>query len=181
MPGAAQTQGRFNVAYPVVGSGRRRSTQPQIAGNTNRVRTVAVAKPPMTTVASGHCTSASVPVAITIGTKPSDATNAVISTGRKALHRSFEDGFIGGHAFLQSFADGRDQHQSIEHGNARHRDESDSGRHRERDATQEQREHTPLKGQPDGGRHTMAVSIALPRYGATAIRMKQIGTMMASR
>ena len=37
--------------------------------------------PPMTTVASGRCTSAPVPVAIAMGTKPSEATKAVISTG----------------------------------------------------------------------------------------------------
>ena len=36
----------------------------------------------MTTVASGRWTSAPVPVAIAIGIKPSDATSAVISTGR---------------------------------------------------------------------------------------------------
>lgn len=39
--------------------------------------------PPITTVASGRCTSAPVPVANAIGIKPSDATQAVINTGRK--------------------------------------------------------------------------------------------------
>lgn len=39
--------------------------------------------PPMTTVASGLCTSEPVPVANAMGTNPRDATNAVISTGRK--------------------------------------------------------------------------------------------------
>ena len=39
----------------------------------------------MTTVASGRCTSAPVPVASAIGTKPSDATSAVISTGRSRV------------------------------------------------------------------------------------------------
>jgi hypothetical protein len=34
----------------------------------------------MTTVSSGRCTSAPVPVEIAIGTKPSDATRAVIRT-----------------------------------------------------------------------------------------------------
>ena len=41
--------------------------------------------PPITTVASGRCTSAPVPVAKAIGRKPSDATNAVISTGRSRV------------------------------------------------------------------------------------------------
>ena len=36
----------------------------------------------MTTVAIGFCTSAPAPVATAIGTKPSDATSAVIATGR---------------------------------------------------------------------------------------------------
>ena len=36
----------------------------------------------MTTVASGFCTSAPAPVASAIGTKPSEATSAVITTGR---------------------------------------------------------------------------------------------------
>ena len=39
----------------------------------------------MTTVASGFCTSAPVPVAIAIGTNPSDATSAVITTGRNRV------------------------------------------------------------------------------------------------
>ena len=41
--------------------------------------------PPMTTVARGRCTSAPVPVASAIGTKPSEATSAVIKTGRKRV------------------------------------------------------------------------------------------------
>ena len=41
--------------------------------------------PPITTVASGRCTSAPVPVASAIGTKPSAATSAVISTGRRRV------------------------------------------------------------------------------------------------
>ncbi len=41
--------------------------------------------PPITTVATGRCTSAPVPVAMAIGTKPSDATSAVISTGRRRV------------------------------------------------------------------------------------------------
>ncbi len=36
----------------------------------------------MTTVANGFCTSAPVPVARAIGTKPSEATSAVMITGK---------------------------------------------------------------------------------------------------
>ena len=39
----------------------------------------------MTTVASGLCTSAPVPVASAMGTKPSEATSAVMSTGRSRV------------------------------------------------------------------------------------------------
>lgn len=37
----------------------------------------------MTTVASGRCTSAPAPEASAIGRNPTDATNAVVSTGRE--------------------------------------------------------------------------------------------------
>src|SRR3546814_11119919 len=44
---------------------------------------VAVMRPPITVIASGFCTSAPVPCAMAIGTKPNDGTIAVISTERK--------------------------------------------------------------------------------------------------
>ena len=50
-------------------------------GNTSKVSRVAVISPPITTVASGRCTSAPAPVLIAIGKKPSEATEAVINTG----------------------------------------------------------------------------------------------------
>ena len=40
---------------------------------------------PMTTVAKGRWTSAPAPVEMAIGTKPSEATNAVISLGRRRV------------------------------------------------------------------------------------------------
>ena len=42
------------------------------------MRMVDVRIPPMTTVASGRCTSAPGPVAMAIGTKPNEATSAVM-------------------------------------------------------------------------------------------------------
>ena len=42
--------------------------------------------PPMTTVASGRCTSAPVPVDRAIGTNPREATRAVMSTGRSLFN-----------------------------------------------------------------------------------------------
>ena len=44
--------------------------------------------PPMTTVASGRCTSAPAPVAIAMGTKPSEATSAVINTAKAGYFSS---------------------------------------------------------------------------------------------
>ena len=52
-------------------------------GSTMRVSNVAVSKPPITTVARGFCTSAPAPLLIAIGKKPSEATAAVMMTGRK--------------------------------------------------------------------------------------------------
>ena len=46
---------------------------------------VAEIRPPITTVASGFCTSAPEPVAIAIGTKPRLATSAVMTTGRRRI------------------------------------------------------------------------------------------------
>ena len=45
--------------------------------------------PPMTTVARGRCTSAPVPVAIAIGTKPSEATKAWAAAGLVDTDLSF--------------------------------------------------------------------------------------------
>ena len=52
------------------------------AGSTTSVSNVDETMPPMTTVASGRCTSAPMPVLIAIGRKPRLATSAVMITGR---------------------------------------------------------------------------------------------------
>ena len=49
------------------------------------VRKVASNKPPITTVASGRCTSAPSPLLNAIGKNPIDATKAVIKTGRNLI------------------------------------------------------------------------------------------------
>ena len=54
-------------------------------GKTNKVKKVAINKPPITTVANGLCTSAPSPVLSAIGKNPSEATDAVINTGRKRV------------------------------------------------------------------------------------------------
>ena len=56
-------------------------------GNTTKVNIVAVISPPITTVASGLCTSAPTLVEIAIGRNPSAAAEAVSKT---ALKRSFD-------------------------------------------------------------------------------------------
>jgi hypothetical protein len=64
------------------GSCRPRNAQSYSTGKRNSVRTVELNRPPITTDASGRCTSAPVEVARAIGMKPKLATEAVISTGR---------------------------------------------------------------------------------------------------
>ena len=56
-----------------------------MAGSTSSVRSVLEIRPPITTVARGFCTSAPVPVARAMGTKPSEATSAVMRTGRSRV------------------------------------------------------------------------------------------------
>jgi hypothetical protein len=51
------------------------------AGRTSKLRSVAEMIPPMTTVASGRCTSAPVPVFNAMGRKPTDATKPIIRIG----------------------------------------------------------------------------------------------------
>jgi len=59
------------------------SNQRNMAGNTTSVRMLDVITPPMTTVASGRCTSAPAPTEMAIGRKPRASVVAVISTGRR--------------------------------------------------------------------------------------------------
>ena len=58
-----------------------------MTGSTARPRSVDEMMPPMTTVASGRCTSAPAWVEIAIGMKPNAATAAVVSTGRSTVRR----------------------------------------------------------------------------------------------
>ena len=61
-----------------------------MTGNKTSVSIVDEIMPPITTVAKGRCTSAPVPVAKAIGIKPSEATNAVINTGRSRSTAPFQ-------------------------------------------------------------------------------------------
>src|SRR5436305_1188805 len=58
------------------------STTRAMAGRTSSVRMVAAIRPPITVVAKGFCTSAPVPCASAIGTKPIAGTNPVMTTAR---------------------------------------------------------------------------------------------------
>ena len=53
------------------------------------VSNVAVIRPPITTVAKGFCTSAPADVEIAIGRNPSEATAAVMMTGRRRVRNPF--------------------------------------------------------------------------------------------
>ena len=52
-----------------------------INGKINKVRTVALINPPITTIAKGFCVSEPMPVETAAGIKPIAAINAVITTG----------------------------------------------------------------------------------------------------
>jgi hypothetical protein len=60
-----------------------------------------------------------VPVATAIGTNPSEATSAVITTGRRARQRTPTDGFMRRHAFVDELPDECQHDEAIEHRNAR--------------------------------------------------------------
>ena len=77
---------RFNLAEP---------TNAYVAGITSRVKSVEVINPPITTVASGRCTSAPTVVAIAMGINPSEATSAVIRTGRNRCWAAFNAACLG--------------------------------------------------------------------------------------
>jgi hypothetical protein len=97
LPGAALCQkatraGSYSAAalnsaelFFFAAQGTERENRADSVGNTTKVRRVAEIRPPMTTVAMGRWTSASVPVDRAMGTNPSEATNAVIVTGRNRV------------------------------------------------------------------------------------------------
>ena len=66
-----------------------------MVGRTPRVRIVEVTRPPMTTEASGRCTSAPAPDATAIGTNPTAATSAVVRTGRNLERAAARAASIG--------------------------------------------------------------------------------------
>lgn len=54
-------------------------------GKTNKVNSVEDIIPPITTVAKGLCTSEPIPVFSAMGINPSEATSAVVNTGRNRV------------------------------------------------------------------------------------------------
>src|SRR3990167_9336258 len=95
--------------------------------------------PPMTTVASGRCTSAPAPVAIAIGTKPSDATSAVIRTGRSRLIAPSRTASATRPPLPAQPLDQRDDPQDVQRCDAAKPDEAHAGADRKRDVAQHQR------------------------------------------
>ena len=112
--------------------------------------TIALMTPPMTTVASGRCTSAPMPVLNAIGTKPRLATSVVISTGRSRVRAACRDGLVQRQALVAQLADVGDQDHVVEHRHAGQGDEADGGRDRERHVAQPQGEDAadPANGTP---------------------------------
>ena len=76
-------------ASAFAGAARRRGrARLAMAGNTKSTKAVEVIKPPITTVASGRCTSAPVPVGTAIGMKPT-AGNDRLAVLRPSWAREF--------------------------------------------------------------------------------------------
>ena len=121
LPGIAESGAIVGVSPAPSRRNRTYST-----GSTSSVSSVDERMPPMTTVASGRCTSAPAPVASAIGTKPSEATSAVISTGRRRARAPSRTASSTDRP-SRAAADERHQHQAVEHGDAGQRDEADAG------------------------------------------------------
>ena len=95
--------------------------------------------PPITTVASGLCTSAPVPVAMAIGTKPSEATNAVIKTGRRRVSAPSWMAASFGRPSRRSCSDETEHHEAVENRDTGQGDKADGGGNRKRHAPRRQR------------------------------------------
>ena len=93
----------------------------------------------MTTVAIGFCTSAPVPVAIAIGTKPSEATSAVIATGRSRSSAPCAHRLVAAQPLAAQLLDVGQHDQAVQHRHAGERDEADRGRDRERHVPEPER------------------------------------------
>ena len=103
------------------------------------VSSVDVNTPPITTVASGRWTSDPAPVLSAIGTKPSAATSAVISTGLRRVAAAWVTASPSGWPLGPQLVDCGDQHDAVQHGHAEQRDETDRGREVEREPADPQR------------------------------------------
>ena len=94
----------------------------------------------MTTVASGRCTSLPGAGDSAIGTKPSAATSAVISTGRSRSSAARAMASRRRRALRLQLTGERDEHEPVQDRDAEQRDEADAGRDAERDVAQPERD-----------------------------------------
>ena len=124
-------------------AGRAGSSRRSITGSTASPSSVDERMPPMTTVASGRCTSAPACVEIAIGMKPTAATSAVVSTGRSTVHGAAAGSCSSASPPADSQAPrelaGHDD--AVQHRDAGDGDEADRRRDRERQPAQAQRQH----------------------------------------
>jgi hypothetical protein len=119
-----------------------------MAGSTTSVSSVEVTSPPMTTVASGRCTSAPFVVEMAMGRKPNEATRAVVSTGRSLARapssiRSFQVEAIAATQTDELIH----QHKAVEYRHTEQRDETDACRNAERKPAQFQGQYPTYCGQ----------------------------------
>ena len=104
----------------------------------SRVKAVEVRMPKITTVANGLCNSAPWLVEIAIGTKPTLATRAVISTGRNRVFALRNAAWRRRHSLGAKIVEIGYQDHSVENAQASQSDESNGRGHRQRQAAQPQ-------------------------------------------
>jgi hypothetical protein len=111
-----------------------RSKSTYAAGSRSNVSAVEETMPPMTTEASGFCTSEPIPLESIIGRNPKTSTSAVIITGRRRRRAAL-------HSFPPQLVDVAHQDDAVHDRDARQGDEPDAGRDAERQPVAHQPEH----------------------------------------
>ncbi len=120
---------------------RRRFVNTRIsAGSTTSVSTVDERMPPITTVASGRCTSAPVPVAMRHRKESERRDERGHQDGPQAGAASLENRVLDRPAVVRELAHERHHDEPVQHGHARERDEADRRGDRDRHAARQKRQ-----------------------------------------
>ena len=113
------------------------------------VRSVDDISPPMMTMANGRCVSEPMACDSAAGRRPSDASSAVISTGRSRCDTASQDGVLrlSSRALLARLAHVGDEQDAVHHRHAEQGDEADRRRHRQHRVGQIEREDAAHRGE----------------------------------